>query len=296
MAVEMSRLAVTCRAFDYFSGSTAAAEVPLPVLQTARLLDQQIMTSLHQAWATLQPRLKILEPVPFSSDHWSLIERLHETFNDREAHTHLPIPIARFREAAAMAIHERAKQLGDIRTVAVDDRWLTENFAGGTPDTMADYMRLYNDDVDAMMGVLVPSARYRKGHYSYGKFTVPQPHGLHTDHSAEDPRSAGEPICIARIETLGTHYLAGDYRAHDPETQSMLKALRYWIAVPEGEPEDIFEELLKRDTLKTIPVNRVMLMVAGNSSETAQVTQHIAARPPDGGLHSAFFQRQYKLT
>ncbi len=22
--------------------------------------------------------------------------------------------------------------------------------------------------------------------------------------------------------------------AHDPETQSMLKALRYWIAVPEG--------------------------------------------------------------
>jgi hypothetical protein len=76
----------------------------------------------------------------------------------------------------------------------------------------------------------------------------------------------------------------------------MLKALRYWIAVPEGEPEDIFEELLKRDTLKTIPVNRVMLMVAGNSSETAQVTQHIAARPPDGGLHSAFFQRQYKLT
>jgi hypothetical protein len=39
-----------------------------------------------------------------------------------------------------------------------------------------------------------------------------------------------------------------------------------------------------------------MLMVAGNSSATAQVTQHIAARPPDGGLHSAFFQRQYKLT
>ena len=97
-----------------------------------------------------------------------------------------------------------------------------------------------------MMSVLVPSARYRKGHYAYGKFTVPEPHGLHTDHSAEDPAGAGEPICIARIETLGTHYLAGDYTAHDPETQSMLKALRYWIAVPEGEPEHILDELLKR--------------------------------------------------
>ena len=39
----------------------------------------------------------------------------------------------------------------------------------------------------------------------------------------------------------------------------------------------------------------VMLMVAGNGSAHSQVTQHIAARPPDGGLHSAFFQRQYKL-
>ena len=75
----------------------------------------------------------------------------------------------------------------------------------------------------------------------------------------------------------------------------MLKALRYWIAVPEGDPESIFDELLKRGTLKTIPVNHVMLMVAGNGSEDSQVTQHIAARPPDGGLHSAFFQRQYKL-
>jgi hypothetical protein len=146
-----------------------------------------------------------------------------------------------------------------------------------------------------MMGVLVPSARYRKAHYAYGKFAVPEPHGLHTDHSAEDPESQGEPICIARIETLGTHYVAGDYRAHDPKTQSMLKALRYWIAVPEGEPENILDELLKRQTLKTIPVNHVMLMVAGNGSENSQITQHIAARPPDGGLHSAFFQRQYKL-
>jgi hypothetical protein len=75
----------------------------------------------------------------------------------------------------------------------------------------------------------------------------------------------------------------------------MLKALRYWIAVPEGEPDDILDELLKRDVIRAIPVNHVMLMVAGNGSENTQVTQHIAARPPDRGLHSAFFQRQYRL-
>ena len=160
---------------------------------------------------------------------------------------------------------------------------------------MAYYAHLYNDDVDQLMGVLVPQAHYRKGHYAHGRFTVPQPHGLHTDHSAEDPAAAGEPICIARIETLGTHYLTGDYRAHDPATESMLKALRYWIPVPEGRPEDIFDELLKRGTLKTIPVNHVILMVAGNGSENTQVTQHIAARPPKGGMHSAFLQRQYRL-
>lgn len=254
------------------------------------------MTSLRQAWAALQPGLKILEPLSVSPDHWSLIERLHENFGDRDAHTQLPIPIASFREAARKAIHEHAKQFSDVKTVSVDDSWLAEKFGAGTPDTMANFARLYNDDVDKMMSVLVPSAHYRKGHYSYGKFTAPQPHGLHTDHSAEDPAGAGEPICIARIETLGTHYLAGDYKAYDSGTQSMLKALRYWTAVPEGEPEAVFAELLKRETLKTIPVNHVMLMVAGNGSENAQVTQHIAARPPDGGLHSAFFQRQYKLT
>jgi hypothetical protein len=244
------------------------------------------MTPLRQAWAALAPRLRILELEPFSSDHWSLIERLHANFNDREAHTHLPLPIARFREAAGRRIYEQAKLFEDVVTASGED----------TADTMATYARLYNDDVDEMMGVLVPSARYRKGHYAYGKFTVPAPHGLHTDHSAEDPRSAGEPICIARIEALGTHYVAGDYRAFDAETQSMLRALRYWIAVPEGEPESILDELLRRGTLKSIPVNRVMLMVAGNSSENSQVTQHIAARPPEGGLHSAFFQRQYRLT
>jgi hypothetical protein len=221
---------------------------------------------------------------------------MHVSFNDREAHTHLPMPIARFRETARKAIHEHTKQFSDVKTVNVDDNWILENFADGAPDVMADYVRLYNDDVDEMMNVLVPSARYRKEHYAYGRFTVPEPHGLHTDHSAEDPDSEGEPICIARIETLGTHYVAGDYKAYDPATQSMLKALRYWVPVPEGEPEAILDELLKRGALKTIPVNHVMLMVAGNGSENAQITQHIAARPPDGGLHSAFFQRQYRLT
>ena len=252
--------------------------------------------TLRQAWAALPARLKILEPVPFSADHWSLIERMHATFNDREAHTHLPIPIARFRDAATSRIYGYAQRFDDVETVNVNDRWLQERFADATPDAMANYARLYNEDVDEMMSVLVPSARYRKGHYAYGRFTVAAPHGLHTDHSAEDPGSAGEPICIARIETLGTHYVAGDYKAHDPRTQRMLKALRYWITVPEGEPESILDELLEREVIKAIPVNHVMLMVAGNGSENTQVTQHIAARPPDGGLHSAFFQRQYKLT
>ena len=258
-------------------------------------MDMKAMTSLHRAWAALQPRLRILKPLQFSSDQWSLLERLHANFNDREAHTQLPMPIARFREATSKTIHDGAKQLDDVETVYVDDSWLAATFDGGASKVMANFAHLYNDDVDDMMGVLVPSARYRKGHYAYGRFTVPQPHGLHTDHSAEDPDGAGEPICIARIESLGTHYVAGDYKAFDPETQSMLKALRYWISVPEGEPESILEDLLKRGMLKTIPVNHVMLMVAGNSSENSQVTQHIAARPPDGGVHSAFFQRQYRL-
>ena len=237
----------------------------------------------------------MLEPVQFTPNQWALLERMHANFNDREAHTHLPMPIARFPDTAREAIRRNAQRFGEVRTVYVDDDWVREKFADGAPDAMADHVRLYNDDVDEMMSVLVPRARYRKGHYAYGKFMVPEPHGLHTDHSAEDPDGEGEPICIARIETLATHYVAGDYRAHDAPTQSMLRALRYWIAVPEGEPEAILDELLKRETLKTIPVNHVVLMVAGNSSENAQVTQHIAARPPEGGLHSAFFQRQYRL-
>jgi hypothetical protein len=254
------------------------------------------MASLQQAWAAVQPRLKILELLPFSSDQWSLLERLQANFNDREAHTRLPLPIARFRDDARKTIYEHAQQFDDVQTDYINDAWFAEKFVNGTADTMANYARLYNDDVDEMMGVLVPSARYRKGHYAYGKFTVASPHGLHTDHSAEDPDSAGEPICIARIETLGTHYVAGDYKACAPQTQSMFNALRYWITVPEGEPEDILGELLKRETLKTIPVDHVMLMVAGNGSVNTQVTQHIAARPPAGGLHSAFLQRQYKLS
>jgi hypothetical protein len=250
------------------------------------------MTSLRRAWAALHSRLEILEPEPFSSEQWSVIERLQENFNDREAHTHLPMTIARFSESASKAIYGQATLFDDVKTVSFSDRSF---LASDTSDPMASHARLFNDDVDKMMDVLVPSARYRKGHYAFGKFSVPQPHGLHTDHSAEDPACAGEPICIARIETLATHYLAGDYRAHDLEMQSMLKALRYWIVVPEGTPEEIFDRLLKRGALKTIPVNRVVLMVAGNGSEKTQVTQHIAARPPAGGLHSAFFQRQYRL-
>lgn len=239
------------------------------------------MTPLRDAWAALAPHLKILEPLTFSAGDWAVLERLHTTFNDRDAQTHLPLPIARFRDEAVTAIYDIARQFDDVHTDTQDATW--------------PYARLYNDDVDRMMAVLVPQARFRKGHFALGRFTVPQPHGLHTDHSAEDPTAAGEPICIARIETLGTHYLTGDYRAQDAATQSRLKALRYWIEVPEGRPEDIFDDLLKRGTLKTIPVNHVMLMVAGNGSENTQVTQHIAATPPAGGMHSAFFQRQYRL-
>ena len=239
-------------------------------------------------------RLQLLEPLPFTDGEWSVLERLHACFNDREAHTRLPMAIARFRGEVATEIFERARTFDEVVTVNVDERW-EETLAGGNVDPMAPYVRLYNQEVDAMMGVLVPAASYRKEHYAYGRFVFPEPYGLHTDHSLEDPAAAGEPICIARIETLGTHYVDGDYRALDAATQGMLKALRYWTPAPEGEPEQVFEALLKRGTLKTIPVNHVMLMVAGNGADNAQVTQHISARPPEGGLHSAFFQRQYRL-
>ncbi|TAJ97483.1 MAG: hypothetical protein EPO10_26220 [Reyranella sp.] len=252
-------------------------------------------TSLREAWTSLPSRLKLLEPVAFTDSEWSVLERLHERFNDREAHTHLPLAIARFRDNVVKEIFERACQFDEVVTVNVDESW-ARKVAEGTDDPMAEYVRLYNEEVDAMMGVLVPPASYRKEHYAYGRFVFPEPHGLHTDHSLEDAAAAGEPICIARIETLGTHYVDGDYRLQDAGTRSMLNAIRYWTPAPEGEPEQVFDELLRRGTLKTIPVNHVMLMVAGNASADAQVTQHISARPPEGGMHSAFFQRQYRLT
>lgn len=249
---------------------------------------------LCEAWSNLASELQLLEPASFCDAEWSLLERLHETFNDRAAHTKLPLAIARFRDSAVKAIFACARQFEEVVTVNVDEGW-EGHAATGAGDPMAPWVRRYNDEVDAMMAVLVPSACYRKEHYAYGRFVFPEPHGLHTDHSLEDPAATGEPICIARIETLGTHYVDGDYRLHDAETRSMLNAIRYWTPVPEGQPEQVFAELLKRGTLKTIPVNHVMLMVAGNGAEETQVTQHISARPPEGGLHSAFFQRQYRL-
>src|SRR5689334_6534520 len=109
------------------------------------------MTSLRQAWASLRPRLKILEPVDFTSDHWTLVERLHANFNDRDLHARLPIPIARFRQAASSTIYRHATQFDEVETVSVDDRWLAEKFSDGPADTMANYARLYNDEVDEMM-------------------------------------------------------------------------------------------------------------------------------------------------
>lgn len=253
------------------------------------------MTTLRQAWAALPPALEILEPLPLSDAAWSVLERLHAAFDDRAAHVRLPMAIARFRDDAVRTIFEHAQRFDEIETEAVDERWHRARFVDGTPDPMAIYARRFNHDVDRLMAVLVPAARYRKGHYAYGRFIVPAPHGLHTDHSAEDPAAGGEPICIARIETLGTHYVAGDPASYDATTRRKLEALRYWTSIPEGEPEAIFEELLARQVLRTIPVNHVVLMVAGNTSPTSLPTQHIAARPPEGGIASAFFQRQYRL-
>src|SRR5258705_7157604 len=98
------------------------------------------MTSLRQAWAAVPPRLKILEPVQFSSDHWSLVERMHANFNDREAHTHLPMPIARFRETARKEIYEHAKHFNDVKTLFVNDSLLLEKSVDGTTYTMAIYI------------------------------------------------------------------------------------------------------------------------------------------------------------
>ena len=253
------------------------------------------MTPLQQLWSALPPTLDLLEPVTFAADAWPVLERLRETFDDRAAQVRLPLPIARFRDDAVRGIFDHAKRFDEVETEAVDEVWHAARFGAGAPDPMADFARRLNEDIDRLMALLVPAARYRKGHYAYGRFTVPAPHGLHTDHSAEDPASGGEPICIARIETLGTHYVAGDPTAYDADTRRQLEALRYWTPIAEGEPEALVEELLRRQVLRTIPVNHVVLMVAGNTTATAQPTQHIAARPPEGGIHSAFFQRQYRL-
>ena len=86
------------------------------------------------------------------------------------AHLHRIAPASAVQ--ATSNANSSGVEFDDVRTVYVDDSWLAEKFGDGTPDAMANYVRLYNDDVDEMMGVLVPSARYRKGHYAYGKFTA----------------------------------------------------------------------------------------------------------------------------
>jgi hypothetical protein len=106
------------------------------------------MTSLRRAWAALPPRLRILEPLDFSPGHWALLERMRADFNDREAHTHLPMPIARFRKAAAEEVHECARRFDDVETVNVDDgrpfggpavagptRWRVTRASGATTST-----------------------------------------------------------------------------------------------------------------------------------------------------------------
>lgn len=255
--------------------------------------------ALRQAWADLRPRLALLEPVDFTAAQWAVVERLNARFNDRAAQVRLPLAIARFRPESVREILAAARALDDVETEYVDDAWTARKFSAGRPnpgpDQMALWARRYNEEVDALMAVLVPAARYRKGHYAFGRFTQPAPHGLHTDHTAEDRAAAGEPICIARVGTLGTHYVVGDVRAHDRATQDRLAALRHWTATPDGDPEALLASLLEQGTLATLPVDHVVLMVAGNASDDTQVTQHIAARPPEGGVHSAFFQRQYRL-
>ena len=239
--------------------------------------------TLRRAWADLS--LEMLEPLDFAPTDWAVLERAHADFQDRAVHVRLPLPIARLREAARRAIFDLALRFDDLVTAEAEDA-----------DPMAPHARALARDIDAMLAVLVPAARYRKGHHAYGRFTVPAPHGLHTDHSAEDPAARAEPICIARVATLGTHCVAGDDRGFDDRTRRMLQALRYWTTIAEGEPEAILETLLREGTLATIPVDHVVLMAAGNGGGDAQITQHIAARPPEGGIHSAFFQRQYRLT
>ena len=75
-------------------------------------------TPLREAWATVRSRLKLLEPMPFSDGEWSVLERLHARFNDREAHTRLPLAIARFRAEAVEEIRRRTRE------AIAGQRWL----------------------------------------------------------------------------------------------------------------------------------------------------------------------------
>ncbi len=75
------------------------------------------MTSLRQAWAALPPRLKILEPVPFSSDQWSLVERLHADFNDREAHYCCPC-----RSPAFARLQGKKKRFMSMRSASTTSK------------------------------------------------------------------------------------------------------------------------------------------------------------------------------
>lgn len=247
-------------------------------------VDPNATDALRRDWTALALRLELLDPLPFPRDQWPLIAAMHADFTARAVHIRLPLPIARFRTAARDAILALARQRDDVETGTTDDA-----------SPMAAFARAFARDVDALLSVLIPAARYRKGHHAFGLFTVPAPHGLHTDHSAEDPGAGAEPICIARLGALGTHCVAGDMRGFDARTRRMLDALRYWTTIPEGEPEAVLTALLAEGVLQTIPLDHVVLMVAGNGGADAQVTPHIAARPPEGGVHSAFFQRQYRL-
>ena len=105
------------------------------------------MNSLRQAWAALPPRLKILEPATFSAGEWSLLERLHACFNDREAHTHLPLPIASFRDEARDEIFDLAKRFGDVRTDQAQEGRVGAEAANSPAGAMAIYAQLYNADV-----------------------------------------------------------------------------------------------------------------------------------------------------
>ena len=101
-------------------------------------------TSLREAWASLPSRLKLLEPVAFSDAQWSLLERLHRDFNDREAHTRLPLAIARFRDEVAVdeaSFHHRlladhGTYVGPGHWFELDDRSFRLGFGWPTHDEL----------------------------------------------------------------------------------------------------------------------------------------------------------------